>query len=135
VHGLGLAVELAAAEQPQRHARVLARRERLLEGLQGLGARVHGDPVHHVGNTLNVAFPGCAGELVMMALDLEGIAVSGGSACHSGANKASHVIRAIYGSDDAYASVRFSLGRGTDAAQIARAVEATTMVVRRARAA
>ena len=48
-----------------------------------------------------------------MALDLEGLAVSGGSACHSGSNKGSHVIAALYGDDDPMATVRLSFGLGT----------------------
>ena len=73
------------------------------------------------------------GPSLLMALDLEGIAVSGGSACHSGAGKGSHVIAALYGEGDPLATVRFSFGRGTDEAVVENAVAITTMVVDRVR--
>jgi cysteine desulfurase len=69
------------------------------------------------------------GGALLMALDLEGVAASGGSACLSGAPKSSHVMRALYGPDDAHATVRFSLGRGTSAEDVERAVRATATVV------
>jgi len=69
-----------------------------------------------------------------MALDLEGVAVSGGSACHSGAGKGSHVIAALYGNDDDRATVRYSLGHGSTEADVDHAVRATAVVVERMRA-
>lgn len=119
VHGLGLAVELATAEQAERHAHMAARRQRLAQGVVRLGARIHGDPDHHVGNTLSVAFPGCGGELLMMALDLAGIAVSTGAACSSGLGGPSPVLRAL-GQPPAMAleAVRLSLSASTTDAEI-----------------
>jgi cysteine desulfurase len=70
-----------------------------------------------------------------MALDLEGIAVSGGSACHSGAAAGSHVIAALFGEDDDRATLRFSYGRTTTDDDVARAVEVTVAVVSRLRSA
>ena len=67
------------------------------------------------------------------ALDLEGVAVSGGSACRSGAAKRSHVMAALYGENDGHATVRFSFGRGTTEEHIRLAAEATTKVVERMR--
>lgn len=136
VHGLGLAVELAVAEQPQRHALMAARRERLCAGLRPLGARIHGDLACHVGNTVNAAFPGCPGELVMMALDLAGIAVSTGAACSSGLAEPSPVLRAL-GQPPAQAleAVRLSVSPATTNAEIDAVLAALAEALPRIRAA
>ena len=70
-----------------------------------------------------------------MGLDLEGVAVSGGSACHSGTGKGSHVIAALYGEADETATVRYSFGRVTTAEEVERAVAATATVLERLRSA
>jgi cysteine desulfurase len=134
VFGLGLAVELAAAEQPERHAHMAARRQRLAAGLAGLGARIHGDPACHVGNTLNIAFPGCPGELVMMALDLEGIAVATGAACSAGLAEPSPVLRAL-GQPPAQAleAVRLSLSPATTDAEVDAVLAALAAILPRIR--
>ncbi len=77
-------------------------------GLNGAGA--DGKPVARVANTTNIWFDHLEGEALVIALDLKGVAVSGGSACHSGATEPSHVLMAM-GLDKtrARASLRFSL--------------------------
>lgn len=77
-------------------------------GLNGAGA--DGRPVARVANTSNIWFNNLEGEALVIALDLKGIAVSGGSACHSGATEPSHVLMAM-GLDKARAraSLRFSM--------------------------
>lgn len=77
-------------------------------GLNGVGS--DGKPVPRVANTTNIWFDHLEGEALVIALDLKGIAVSGGSACHSGATEPSHVLMAM-GLDKARAraSLRFSL--------------------------
>jgi cysteine desulfurase len=67
-------------------------------------------PVPRVANTTNIWFDNLEGEALVIALDLKGVAVSGGSACHSGATEPSHVLMAM-GVDKtrARASLRFSL--------------------------
>jgi cysteine desulfurase len=81
----------------------------------------------------SLAIPDVDGQALLMALDMEGIAASGGSACDSGAAKGSHVIAAMYGDTDPYATVRFSLGRATTEEDIHAAVETTVAVVERIR--
>lgn len=136
VHGFGLAVELAAAEQPVRRAAMALRRERLLAGLCELGARIHGDLADHVGNTLSAAFPGCPGELVMIALDLEGIAVATGAACSSGLAEPSPVLRAVgQRPEEALEAVRLSLSPATTDAEIDAVLAALAMVLPRIRTA
>lgn len=85
-----------------------------------------------VANTLNVTIPGLDAEAAVIALDLEGIALSTGSACSSGAIDPSHVLMAM-GKDAraAKSSLRFSLGRGNTALDIDTAVDALTKVYRR----
>ena len=115
-------------------AGVSALRERLWQALATLaGVRRHG-PLDGLPNTLHVAFDGLAGEAVVAALDLEGVAASVGSACAAGAGEPSHVLRAI-GCDDvtARAGVRFSLGATTTAAEIDAAAAAVRRVVARGR--
>jgi cysteine desulfurase len=136
--GLAVAVRLAAEEQSTVAARLDGLRAALERGLTTAGAPVRincgeGARAPHV---CSVGFAGVSdGEALLMALDLEGIAVSGGSACHSGAGKASHVIEALYGTDDPMATVRYSLGRSTTMADVDAAVEATRRVLSRVRAA
>jgi cysteine desulfurase len=77
-------------------------------GLNGAGA--DGKPVPRAANTANIWFDNLEGEALVIALDLKGVAISGGSACHSGATEPSHVLMAM-GLDKtrARASLRFSL--------------------------
>lgn len=95
VLGLGCAVATCTTALPARTDRLRAIERRLRPALLAAGARIHGDVEHTIGNTLNVAFPGCEGELLAMNLDLEGIAVSTGSACASGSVEPSSVLRAL----------------------------------------
>jgi len=74
------------------------------------GADANGKSVARVANTSNIWFDQLEGEALVIALDLKGVAISGGSACHSGATEPSHVLMAM-GLDKARAraSLRFSL--------------------------
>ncbi|HPN73226.1 MAG TPA: aminotransferase class V-fold PLP-dependent enzyme, partial [Candidatus Omnitrophota bacterium] len=94
----------------------------------------NGHPVDCLPGTLNVSFEGAEGESVLLGLDLEGIAVSTGSACASGALDPSHVLLAT-GLDVALAhdSIRISLGRENTAGEADRLVEAMAGVVSRIR--
>src|SRR6266513_1312165 len=70
-------------------------------------------------NTANLVFPGVEGEALLIALDLKGLACSTGAACSSGAVEPSHVLTAIgLPTEEARASLRFSLGRHTTQADI-----------------
>ena len=71
--------------------------------------------------------------MLLNALDIEGIATSGGSACASGSSSGSHVIRALFGPDDTKATVRFSLGRHTSETDVLHAVAVVAQVVGRLR--
>jgi len=128
----------AAAALPARLARVddvRTPRARLRAGLLTIaGARTHGpaDAAHETGNVLNVAFEGVSGADLVMALDVEGIAVSAGAACASGTIEPSHVLRAMAGAD-AEGAVRMSLGPANAAEEIERTIAITAAVVARIR--
>jgi cysteine desulfurase len=85
-------------------------------------------------NTLHVTFPGARGDVMVMALDLRGIAVSAGSACASGSVKPSEVLLAMgRTSEDAVSSLRFSLGFGNTADEIPVVADAVAAVYQAAR--
>lgn len=100
------------------------------------GIRLNGPLAGRIPNTLNLTFPGVLGESMLIALDLEGVEVSMGSACAAGAVEPSHVLLAMGRSaDEARSSLRLSLGWSTTADEIARAGEIIPRVWRRVAAA
>ena len=110
--------------------------ERLWQGLSTRIERVrrNGPTDRRVANTLNVSFAGCKSDALLMSLDLEGIAVSSGSACAVGSLKPSGVLLAMgLGADLANAAVRFSLGAATTEGDVDAVVEAMPVIVTRLR--
>ncbi|MBX6325548.1 MAG: cysteine desulfurase [Chthoniobacterales bacterium] len=92
-------------------------------------AQQNGDPSQRLANTLNVSFPGTDSETMLMALDVEGVCASSGSACMVGSVVASHVLLAMgLSMERAGSAVRFSLGKWTTAQEIADAGEAIRRV-------
>jgi cysteine desulfurase len=95
-------------------------------------AQQNGDPVHRLANTLNTSFIGVDSETMLMALDLEGICASSGSACMVGSVRASHVLLAMgLPMESARSAIRFSLGRRTTAEEIANAADALERIAKR----
>lgn len=95
---------------------------------------VHGAGVPRLPNTTSIRFKGLHAERLVIALDLQGLAVSGGSACQSGAVEPSHVLRAMGLSDtDAHSSIRLSLSRYTTEYEVERAAELIATAVERLR--
>lgn len=121
IAALGTACHLAQQDM----AEVWARQTRLQQDFErGLrerlpDLRIQGEAAARLPTTTNVAFAGVEGEALLMSLDLQGIAVSTGSACSSGSLEASHVLQAM-AVPDVYLSgaLRFSLGRLTTAEDI-----------------
>ena len=115
--GLGKAAQLAkAALDRGDDQRMAAMRDRLQQGIlaQIEESGVNGDGAPRVPNTTNLHFDHIDGEAMVIALDLKGVAVSTGAACSSGAIEPSHVLLAMgLRSDQARASIRFSLGKQT----------------------
>jgi cysteine desulfurase len=136
IAGLGAAGALAARELPERIRRYGALRDRLWSGIREKVPRVrrNGSAERALCNTLNVEIEGASGELLVQALDLEGIAVSTGAACASGSLHPSHVLEAM-GRPPAAArsSLRFSVGHGVDEAAIDRVLSVLPDLVARAR--
>jgi cysteine desulfurase len=95
-------------------------------------AQQNGDSVRRLANTLNVSFPGFDSETLLMALDLEGVCASSGSACMVGSVVASHVLLAMgMSTERASSAVRFSLGKQTTADEIERAADAIARLFER----
>jgi cysteine desulfurase len=116
ISSFGAACAEAGRDLREEAARLFALRLRLESAFHAMapGVRIHGENVPRLPNTVNAAFPGLSGEILVIALDLEGFAVSTGSACASGAVTPSHVIRAMgYGEEEARRALRVSLGWST----------------------
>jgi cysteine desulfurase len=136
IAGLGVACALAERELPQRAAVYARLRDRLWQGIRAkvVGVRRNGSERHVLPNTLNVEFEGTAGELLLQALDLAGVAVSSGAACASGSIEPSHVLVAMGCSPEAArASLRLSVGHGVDESQIDQVLALLPDLVERAR--
>src|SRR5581483_4038058 len=127
----GVAAELAA--EGEFRARMAELRDRLEREVAGLNAVINGAEVRRLPNTSSITFRGADGEGIVIGLDLQGIAVSTGSACSSGRVEPSRVLLAMgLPADEARSTVRISLSRLTTAGEIARAVAALREVVPRA---
>jgi cysteine desulfurase len=119
--GMARAAELVVRDLAAESVRQAALRDRLWNGISAAfpAAVMNGDPAHRLANTLNVSFPGLDGEGLLMNLDLAGICASSGSACMVGSIVPSHVLLAMgVPTEQAGATVRFSLGKGTTEAEI-----------------
>ncbi|TPQ44301.1 cysteine desulfurase, partial [Prosthecomicrobium hirschii] len=93
---------------------------------------VIGENADRLPNTLCVTLPGVAAETAVIAFDLEGVAVSAGSACSSGKVGASHVLKAMGMSDGAArGGLRISLGWSTQRADVERFIDVWQRVVAR----
>jgi len=134
--GFAVAAELAVRDREREMARLGAMRDRLEAGLRAAVADlvVNAAGAERLPTHLNVCFPGVDGGALVPALDLEGIAASGGSACTSGAAEPSHVLTAM-GLEPAVAapSVRFSLGKETTDQEIDHVLAVVPAVVERLR--
>ncbi len=118
--GFAAAVRLALQEMDAEAARLRALRDRMIAGLLALdGARLNGHPTERLPGNVNVSFRGADSEALLLALDLQGVAASSGSACTSGSLEPSHVLAAIgLDAETAAGTLRFSLGRWTTAEEI-----------------
>jgi cysteine desulfurase len=121
IAGLGEAARLATAKLVSEAARLAALRNRLEDAIvAGVpGTAINGAREPRVPNTTNISFESVEAESLLIALDLEGVAVSTGSACSSGTLEPSHVLRAMgLPSPRTQNSIRFSLGAGNTDAQV-----------------
>jgi cysteine desulfurase len=135
--GLGAAARLAGAKlDAGEGSRLAALRDRLEAGILDRipGTAVNGGPGPRVPNTTNVSFEGIEAEALLIALDLEGIAVSTGSACSSGSLEPSHVLRAMgLPPHRVQSALRFSLGATTTETEIDHVLDVLPGLVARLR--
>jgi cysteine desulfurase len=133
--GFAVAAELATQALEVESARLTALRDglqaRLIERVPDVAVVAAG--TERLPHVLNVLLPDTDQEALLIGLDLEGLAVSGGSACQSGAITPSHVLVAMGRAQPGSASVRMSLGHPTTQADVAAAVEIFAMVSGRVR--
>jgi cysteine desulfurase len=132
--GMAAAAEELMLDLPNEQEREAKLRDELWRGIAQVfpEAEQNASAAPRLANTLNVSFPGFSSETLLMALDLEGVCASSGSACMVGSVVASHVLLAMgLPPERAGSAIRFSLGKGTTAAEIKEAVAAIRRIVRR----
>jgi cysteine desulfurase len=136
IAGMGVAARLARGKLASDGARMAALRDRLERAIleKVPGTLVNGAPSPRVPNTTNISFEGIEAESLLIALDLEGFAVSTGSACSSGTLEPSHVLRAMgLPTHRTQNSIRFSLGAGNTEKQVDALLEKLPVVVSKLR--
>jgi cysteine desulfurase len=134
--GMGAAARIAAGKMAEEGRRLSALRDRLEAGILRTvaGTAVNGSPDARVPNTTNVSFERVEAESLLIALDLQGIAVSTGSACSSGTLEPSHVLKAMgFSSHRAQNSIRFSLGAANTEAEVDRVIAVLPGIVEKLR--
>lgn len=130
------AIEMREKEMAKEAARLVLLKKRLKDGIEKNipDIRFNGHPTDSLPGTLNVSFSGAEGEAMLLYLDMEGIAVSTGSACASGSLDPSHVLMATgIPQEQAHGSIRMSMGRDTIVKDIDYTIEKLTQVVKRVR--
>ncbi|EGE58112.1 UNVERIFIED_ORG: cysteine desulfurase [Rhizobium esperanzae] len=134
--GFGAAAEVAASELETRNVAIGALRDRLEAGMRRAAGDViiHGEGGERVANTIFFTLPGLKAETGQIAFDLEGVALSAGSACSSGRLGESHVLTAM-GRDAKLGALRISLGFSTTEEDIDRAIAAFAKIACRRRSA
>lgn len=132
--GFGKAAELCMHEMEEEGKRLAILRDKLENALMGLEeAYVNGNPDSRLPQLTNISFKYVEGEGLMMAFNKH-IAVSSGSACTSASLEPSYVLKALgLGDDLAHSSIRFSLGRFSNEAQVDYTIEAVTTAVTKLR--
>ncbi len=121
---------------PEEEERLLLLKQRLQRGIEESIADIYinGHPTDSLASTLNVSFTGVEGEAILLYLDLEGIAVSTGSACASGSLDPSHVLLATgVDAELAHGSIRFSMGRGSSMQEVEYLLEVLPRTIQRIR--
>jgi cysteine desulfurase len=131
--GMAVAFELRAAERDEVVPAVRRLRDRLMTALTEIGGvEPTGHPVERLPHIASVIVPGTDGAGIALALDLEGVAVSTGSACTTGSTEVSHVLSAMgYPDEEARGSLRLSLGRTTTETEVDEAIRIVPSVIRR----
>jgi cysteine desulfurase len=135
---LAAGLTAALAHRGSEERRIRALRDRIEAGLLARlpDAAVNGAGVERLPGTLSITLPGTDAEALLIALDLEGICASAGSACHSGSARPSSVLSAMgLTTDEARATLRLSLGWSSAEEDVERALEAIPRLARQVQAA
>jgi len=135
--GLATALTRADAEREGEAARLTSLRDRLIRELlvRIPDCQLTGHPTLRLSNNASFVFAGVEGEAILMALDVQGIAASTGSACTSASLDPSHVLIALgLPAPLAIGSLRLTLGRSNSAADVERVCEVLPSIVQRQRA-
>jgi cysteine desulfurase len=129
--GLAAAYELCVAERPATVKKLRSARERIGKAVLGVpGTELTGHPSARLPGLLSIIARGTDGSSVALSLDLEGIAVSVGSACTTGSTEVSHVLSAMgYPDDEARGALRVSLGRTNTDEDVATAIDVIPRVI------
>ena len=140
VAGFAAAVEVAARHRMQEEQRVRELRASLINTVLTAvpSAVLHGPPLaaDQLPGIVNIGFPGCAADAILMLLDSAGIDCSTGAACSAGVAQPSHVLIAMgYTESDARSAVRFSLGHSSTSSDVSALAAALPEAVERAKAA
>ena len=134
--GMGVAASIAAGKMESEGRRLAELRDRLEAGILRTvpGTTVNGSRDHRVPNTTNISFDRIEAESLLIALDLEGVAVSTGSACSSGTLEPSHVLKAMgFNAHRTQNSIRFSLGASNTEAEMDRVIAVLPGIVEKLR--
>jgi cysteine desulfurase len=136
IAGLAEAVRMREREMQEEYSRLLLLKQRLIKGITEniKDVSLNGHPADSLPGTVNVSFSGAEGEAIVLYLDMEGIAVSTGSACASGSLDPSHVLMATgVKQEQAHGSIRMSMGRDTTQDDVDYTVRKLSEVVKRVR--
>lgn len=134
IAGLAEALDLVQQEQAQESMRQTELRDYLIASvLESIPiARLNGPRAGRLPNNAHFSFPGIESDIMVLNLDLEGVAASSGSACAAGAIEPSHVVKAIgLDHEHAVSALRLSLGRSTTRGEIDQTVNALQRIVQR----
>lgn len=134
--GFSKAIDMRKIEMADEEKRLLQLKARLRDSIEKNLSDIHfnGHPTDCLAGTLNVSFEGAEGEAILLYLDLEGVAVSTGSACASGSLDPSHVLIATgVGAEKAHGSIRISLGRDNTEEEVDYVAKKLTQVIKKTR--
>jgi cysteine desulfurase len=134
--GMGAALALAEERRDWYAQHCANLRDQLIDGVLArvAGSWLNGDRTQRLPNNANLGFAGVDGESILLLLDQQGICASSGSACTSGSLDPSHVLLALgLAPEQASSSLRFSVGKDTTAADIARVLDVLPEIIERLR--
>ena len=133
--GLAKALEIATADMDTKQAEIMALRDKLMAGLLDIPeVKPNGHPTERLPGNVNISIRYVEGESLILSLDMQGVAVSSGSACTSGSLDPSHVLLAMgLSHGEAHGSLRLTLGRDNTPADIDYVLSALPPIVDRLR--